>query len=251
MRRARSHYDNRENETLLMNAASFETIDVVNFLLRMQEYVDVNAKDNKGNTALHHAMNNTNKIQRLKIVSSLIESEVSVDEKNISGQTALMQIVQHGTVEDVSLLIKNGANINFKNNHSQSSLLHLAIHNCNDEECLKITTLLLEKGANIDEQCEKGFTSLMLAVLYRKPNIVKILVKYKANLDIQNVYFKTALQLALCNDACPKSESCAQILLEAEANPYVLDKEDYSSSQLPKSFSDLLKYLDKDIITQQ
>ena len=72
--------------------------------------VDVNAKDDDGNTSLMAALSLGDK----EIAEFLIENSANIDEKNKDGETALIKIANLGNKEMVEFLVSRGADVNFK-----------------------------------------------------------------------------------------------------------------------------------------
>jgi hypothetical protein len=60
-----------------------------------------------------------------------------------------------------------------------------------------IVELLLDRGADINLQNEKGFTALMHALINGDTEIVKLLIDRGADIDLQNMYGETALDIAI------------------------------------------------------
>jgi len=79
---------------------------------------DVNCKDEKGLTPLHHAV----KIQSESLVKLLVKSGANVNEKNKNGNTPLMFAVGVKNKRLVRYLINKGADVNKKNKNGQTAL---------------------------------------------------------------------------------------------------------------------------------
>ena len=61
----------------------------------------------------------------------------------------------------------------------------------------EILLYLISTGADVNTKNNKGYTPLMLAVLYNKPSIVSLLIKTKdINIDLQDMNGNTALMIA-------------------------------------------------------
>ena len=95
-----------DDETRTVPKGSF---DLVNLLLRYGREgrfaIKIDARDNKGNTALIMAARNG----QAKIVKLLIDNGANVNAKNDEGFTALMRAEKHGYDETGSILRDNGA----------------------------------------------------------------------------------------------------------------------------------------------
>ncbi|KAK6983560.1 ankyrin repeat and KH domain-containing protein 1 [Biomphalaria glabrata] len=131
---------------LICSAKGF--LRIVGRLLRLG--ADVNAKNNNGDTALMVATS------RRVIQCLLQDSRLHLDERNSTGNTALMSAIETYHLKKVKLLISAGANPNqTAEKHSQSGLISLdgALVN-NSNECA------------FDVAKRKGFSKL-LELLYR------------------------------------------------------------------------------------
>lgn len=146
---------------------------------------DVNAKDNKGRTALMYAVDNKEE----ELVDLLIKNKVNVNAKDNNGETALGYA--YYDIYDWSLnpyivksLIRAGANINEVFKRSGNTALLYAIYTYTyqslweDETRTLPTTfevikLLINNGANVNIRNEEGETPLSLSEGY--PEINKLL----------------------------------------------------------------------------
>ena len=79
--------------------------------------VNINVKDGQGNTALHLAINNKEK------VTMLLNRKANSDIKNKMGNTAmhLAAILVRGSEEIVKLLVENGTNANSTNKKKRTA----------------------------------------------------------------------------------------------------------------------------------
>ncbi|XP_075224290.1 B-cell lymphoma 3 protein homolog isoform X2 [Lycorma delicatula] len=148
-----------------------------------------------------------------------------INKKNEAGWTALMYACFHSHENIVHYLIQNSASIKILNKKKQSALM-IASHknninilqqlyveefiNSTDEEgfsplyyavvygCKDSVKWLLEHNANPNHvETETGNSLLMIAVMTHQVNIVQLLLKYKANLDVINKNNETATKLAM------------------------------------------------------
>lgn len=161
--------------------------------------------------------------------------------KQYKDLTPLMKAARKGTSEEVSMILEKKVDINATDVYGQTALHH-SMWNENKEERFRIVSLLIVEDADIDAQCNRGFTPLITAVYCGVPLIVKMLIKCKANLDLQNSDGQTAVLLAVSIDNCLKNIDCSQILLDAGANPFIWDNKGYGTSELVGSTTDLSKY---------
>ena len=89
-----------------MWAAAFGDADAVDFLLKRGD--DVNAKDQDGWTALHHAALGG---QHAGVISLLINAGANVNEKAGDGSVVLAMCAAQGKVGEVRILIQPGADL--------------------------------------------------------------------------------------------------------------------------------------------
>jgi ankyrin repeat protein len=91
--------------------------DVAQFLLARG--MDVNAKDEKGWTALHHAAYNGKDVE---LVRTLLDHGAAIDARDGEGCTALWWIAGIGGGEVAALLLEKGADVNAKSNDGTTVL---------------------------------------------------------------------------------------------------------------------------------
>lgn len=133
----------------------------------------------------------------IEFVKLLIERVANVDAKYTeSGVTALMYAAKYGRVEVAKLLIEKGANVNLQGDRGETPLI-MGI----DAGSIEMVSLLIEKGANLEiAENTNGTTPLIEAVLTSSLPILKLLVEKGANLDKQDNDGNTALIAAAAND---------------------------------------------------
>lgn len=152
---------------------------------------DINYKNYYGNTALMIASEYGNK----EVVKLLIKVEADVNEKNCSGWSPLMMVsASNGCLETARLLIEYGANVNYKDNINRS-ILNVASAN----GYLEMMELLIEKRANLNHQDDLGFTPLISALNMSKICAARLLIESGANINIKDTFGNTALKIAYEN----------------------------------------------------
>ncbi|APR99226.1 ankyrin repeat domain-containing protein [Wolbachia endosymbiont of Folsomia candida] len=100
-----------------------------------------------------------------KVIESLVESIVYVDETGVSGLTSLGYASSSGCLKIVGFLIDKGANMNATSKYGGTAL-HNAAHAGNVE----IVQFLLEKGANPKIRSKDGKNPRDVAVLRSRHN---------------------------------------------------------------------------------
>lgn len=93
-----------------------------------------------------------------------------------------------------------------------------------------VVKLLIERGANVDFQCELGITPLMNAF---NPDICKLLIENKANVDLQSGSGETAL-IRMSQNRCDQS---VQLLIDNGADLEIYD--DKVETALLKSYGNI------------
>ena len=100
-----------KKETFLSYAIKRNNNPIINLILT-SPMLDLTYQDKKGNTYLHISIIQ----QNIKLVSSLLEKGISVNEKNNDGNTALHFAYYINNMEIVKLLLNYHINTNIKNN---------------------------------------------------------------------------------------------------------------------------------------
>jgi len=113
---------------------------------------EVDAKDEKGVTALMHASAEGH----TQSVEALLDAGADVDAQADDGLTALM-VVARGNTEIARALLDAGADVNAKAQHGVTSLM-VAVATGN----IQIVRALLDAGADVDAMADSGVTALLL-----------------------------------------------------------------------------------------
>ena len=156
---------------------------------------DFNKTDVHKRTALHYAI----ECGHLKVVELLLSKGAEIDVEDKDGRTPLTLAAERGRSDILLCFINQGADLNKTNVHKRTAL-HYAI------ECghLKGVELLLSKGAGIDVEDEDGYSPLMLAVRYRRFDIVYHLIAAGASVkqlaDVNRNLGKEVLSYGIMNN---------------------------------------------------
>ncbi|MER3329611.1 MAG: ankyrin repeat domain-containing protein [Candidatus Kapaibacterium sp.] len=148
--------------------------------------------------------------QDLGLISDIVKSD-TVDINTIEpkyGQTLLMLSILTDKYDSFIKLIELGADIHIHNHYDSSSAIHNA---CNYRPMLgnnlKYLTILIEKGANVNDvsNAKQKNTPLMIASgkfhgLYSYLNMVKLLVEEGAQINYVNYHKNYALRESLIYD---------------------------------------------------
>ncbi|WP_422137647.1 ankyrin repeat domain-containing protein [Endozoicomonas sp. ALC020] len=125
--------------TVLHEAVLANSYSVVRFLLRVR-LIEINAKDDQGNTSLHYAIQNND----IKMIAILLSKGADINIMNRLGYTPLHFAVQLENQEAIKLLIQKCANLNIRDNKGQTPL-HVALR-VGNQEAIKS---LIQEGANL------------------------------------------------------------------------------------------------------
>ena len=93
-----------------------------------------------------------------------------------------------------------------------------------DNKINEVKKLLKDKSININEQDIENNTPLMYACEEGMEDIVKLLVKAGADLNIQNSYGETALRKVDSPDSISIAKDITRYLIEHGANPHLKEK---------------------------
>jgi len=196
-------------------------------------------------SVLHaNAISKDAKYNNIGVFCLFLRLGVDVNQEGGSFGTPLQAAAYHGTIKQVRLLLEHGARVttNIPESHCGTAL-HAAVAWCpieivqilldkgvdihaksgihgtailaavasldvfdfhiNDAPMVKF---LLEKGANVNDQCEKTGTILQSAMVSRFSgegkrimSVLAILLKHKADINAINPRFGTALHVAACH----------------------------------------------------
>lgn len=131
------------------------------------------------------------------------------DQKNIYGDTALIQSTLTGQLDAVCCLLRHGVNLEIKNQG------HTALMTAIWLSRTEIAEKLLEYGADPNTEDLLGETALHRALWLANKAIVRLLLEQGANPDAINIHGQSALSRAMC---LPDT-GIFELLLQHGANP--------------------------------
>jgi len=135
--------------------------------LFLSEGIDINAKNEKGQTALMRAA----EYQRTEVVTLLLEKGADVHlRSNQHERTAFMEAASSGNCVIIKQLAERGAEINARD-HTNYTPLHFACM-WGHVEAVK---LLIELGANLEIEDVTGVTPMIIAEQNGNSEVVQIL----------------------------------------------------------------------------
>jgi uncharacterized protein len=174
-----------------------------------------------------------------KSVEKLILNGENVNAPIENGQFPLWNAVWNNDIEMVKLLLKNSADPKqkYKNKEQNIGLLEITAQ----EGLLKITQLLVEKGADIHEKSQQGFTPLRIASRNGRIDLVKYFIANGSEVDTRGDDGATPLEHA----ASKGHLEIVKILIQHGADINIQDKEgDNALGEAAKhGFVDVVKYL--------
>ncbi|QRI42758.1 ankyrin repeat protein [Cheloniid poxvirus 1] len=196
---------------------SNDEIEIIDIL--MKKGIDINMKDDLGNTALHYACDY---VKGLNIVKILLSYGADTNIENYLGTTPLACAVNTSNEVLVNILLDNNADPNSSSsNILGTKVLHTAVGSGNidivgailmaganpnvvdkvgvsplhvataDKDSYVLMEMLLDNGADPNIKCANGFTPLFNA-LYDH-NRIKLLFLYGADINITDSYGNTPL----------------------------------------------------------
>lgn len=153
------------------------------------EHGDLNAANKYGMTPLMQAA----ATGRKNIVSYLLQQKVNLEAKNQQGDTALAMALGNEQDDIAVQLIRAGASLDELSGNEQSSLLFKAT-SVNAQKTLAL--LLTKAPAQLNQPNKNGDTPLHEAARYGSEETLKTLLKAGAKKDLKNAAGKTPLDIA-------------------------------------------------------
>ena len=168
---------NSSGDTSLHKAAFNGHKGVVEFLL--SHGANLNTKNIKGETPLHKAAFNG----QMDVVNFLLANKADVNAKDNNGLTPLYNASSKGNVKMVEVLLSSGATADVVDNTSWSALIYMISKVQDDNDCLKIVKLLVDKSKDNNQATQNGKNALRLACIMRKFNVAIYLYERGATLE--------------------------------------------------------------------
>lgn len=116
------------------------------------------------------------------LVQELIDAGANVNAQDSFGWTSLHIAVYYDCKDITKLLISRGANVNYINGNTNITALNLAINQCSTD----MVKLLLDNGASVYSQDNKGDTPLHMAAFFGHKDVVELLINKGAIINISN-----------------------------------------------------------------
>jgi len=194
---------NDSGQTPLLLAAGDRAgrMDLVTLLL--DNKADVNARMPNGATALHFAAGR----HRSEMVKLFLSHGAEINARDAGGETALIYAAQEGAKASADVLLAAGADPNLASDSSGDHQGWTALHYAASGGNIEIAEALLSHGANPNALTGKyfgqgntwyeGTTPLMLAIDNKRPDLVPLLLRYKADPNLTTVDGVSPLQEAI------------------------------------------------------
>ena len=178
--------------TALQYSCKYGLADIVRTLVKHK--ANVNARTDSGDTPLTLATRN----KYDNVVHALLsDSQCLVDAKGLDGYTALQYSCKYGHVDIVRTLVNHKANVNAKTDSGDTPLT-LAAGRGRDNV---VHALLSDCRCQVDAKGQYGYTALHCScIFYGHVDIVRTLVKNKANVNARTDSGDTPLTLAVKNN---------------------------------------------------
>lgn len=142
-------------------------------------HADVNAKDQRGNTALIYATQNL--VVNAPVIELLIRSGADVNAKGEKGMTALMHAALHDkTTQVVKSLVDAGADVAARDKAGWTALMHATRRK---RECSPLVEFLIAAGSDVNAAHNHGGTALSSAAYKGYAETVKLLIKAGARVN--------------------------------------------------------------------
>ena len=191
-------------------------VDIVKILVKHK--ANVNTKTDSGDTPLTLAA----KYKHDNVVHALLsDSKCLMDAKGQDGYTALHYSCRYDYVDIVRTLVKHKANVNARTDSGDTPLT-LAARNDHDNV---VHALLSDSQCPVDAKGQDGYSALHYSCKYGHVDIVKTLVKHKANVNTKTDSGDTPLTLAAIN----KHDNVVHALSDYNCEVLAKDKDSYNA----------------------
>jgi ankyrin repeat protein len=233
-----------DHQTPLLLAMQYDRSDLVLFLL--EHGADPNLEGASGKTPLH-MLSDCRADCILVVAQSLLERGADVNALDKDHQTPLLLAARYERSDLVRFLLEHGADPNLEGAGGKTPLHMLSGHRVSDyhrADYILVAQLLLERGAYVNARDDDHQTPLLLAMQYDRSDLVRFLLEYGADPNLEGASGKTPLHmLSDCRADCILV--VAQSLLERGADVNALDKDHQTPLLLAMQYdrSDLVRFL--------
>lgn len=215
---------NNEGNTALNTAIEYRYKDIADLLV--QHEANINLPDEKDYTPLMKA------VYDIDLVKFLVKKGADINYKTNDGVTPLFSAVDSGNIETVDYFLSIKANVNDRL-HDGTTALMRSMWRIPDKNKSEIVKKLLQHGVDVNNYNNDGTTSLMLAAIFGDEEIITYLVQSGANINAQDQQGKTALMHAIINN---KTEEAAA-LVKNNANISIKDNDNQTALMYAKKYN--------------
>ena len=159
------------------------------------------------------------KDREFEMARLFLRNKAFVDQKDKDGNTAFWYAYKQGDEEMMKLLIEYEGNLNIVFNKSGSTPLTKAVR----DNKLETARLFLQNKASVGQKDGCGYSSLLYAYKIGDEEMVKLLIKYGADL---NAVFNEGGSIPLIQAAKDKKFAMARLFLQNKASVDQKDKDD-------------------------
>ena len=179
---------------------------------------DMTIQATRGDTPLMLAT----KHKQCNVVDALLsDSHCLVDAKGLDGYTALHYSCKHGHIDIVRTLVKHKANVNARTDSGDTPLIIAAVNNHDNI----VHALLSDSQCSVSTNGENGYTALHYSCKHGHIDIVRTLVKHKANVNARTDSGDTPLAIAADN----KHDNIVHTLSDYNCEVHAKDKDAYTA----------------------
>ena len=208
----------QDGYTALHYSCIYGHVDIVRTLVKHK--ANVNARIDSGDTPLILAARRRHGHDNVVYVL-LSDPQCLMDAKGQDGYTALHYSCRYGHVDIVRTLVKHKANVNARTDSGDTPLT-LAALNKHDNV---VHALLSDSQCLVDAKGQGGYTALHVSCIYGHVDIVRTLVKHKANVNARTDSGDTPLTLAALN----KHDNVVHALSDYNCEVLAKDKDAYTA----------------------
>lgn len=153
-------------------ACSNDSIEAVKLVVK--KGIDIELKNNDGETALDYAIHTQNK----EVIQYLLEQGAIGDASAVLNELELFNAVERGDIAYLKEYLEKGGNIERKNK-SDETLLHIALNNNHDE----MVIFLVLEGANVNAYAHSIYLPIISAASVGRLDQVKLFLAHGADVN--------------------------------------------------------------------
>ncbi|ORX57875.1 ankyrin [Piromyces finnis] len=178
---------------------------------------DILMRNNNGETPLHMALRKPKTV----VLRFLISHGADMNEENFAGETPLMYAIKIQNFEGFEILVDRGADINYRNAFGLSVFIYII--QLKIPEYLKIAFLkmLIRHGVEVNAQDYHGKSALFYAIKKNSPDLVQFLLEIdEVDINLTDRFNQTPLMVASKGN---KNPEILKLLIAYGANPNIQD----------------------------